>query len=207
MREEFESHLTFHLSNPEDIQSLKEKGRELGLKCTHIVLDRGASVSQPMLTRHSSGTLDSEIRSAERIASQIPWPVSRIKIEVHADSELAPSSSGDLVDVEGSNYFEHHIKLQLKGFQEISTSETIAVKHGARLSRNAFRSNDEVEERFVTQRVFGSPRSEAAKCLSPLVQELKAEGLKILEVEEEYVVYDNNCALDAGWLSEEREGE
>jgi hypothetical protein len=44
----------------------------------------------------------------------------------------------------------------------------------------------------------GRPTARAA--LDALLAALAAAEIKVIEVEEEYVAWDNNLALDAGWL-------
>ena len=74
---------------------------------------------------------------------------------------------------------------------------------GARLSRNAFRAHiDGGEERFVTQRCYGVTLPEASARLTRLLEVVGDEGFAILDVEEEYVVWDSGVSLDAGWLDE-----
>ena len=59
---------------------------------------------------------------------------------------------------------------------------------------------DGTEERFLTQRHYGTGRPRAEAALNAMRTELLEAGLTILEVEAEYVVCDTNAGLDAGWL-------
>ena len=101
-----------------------------------------------------------------------------------------------------------------------------AAKHGARLSQNVRRKREDGRtERFVTQRCHGVHQAEAQRQLRdlmdeieslasplsdlqaqyrerlrPLVDDLQPFEFEVLDFEEEFVVYDSNLALDAGWF-------
>ncbi|HEY0700568.1 MAG TPA: hypothetical protein VGD43_22525, partial [Micromonospora sp.] len=55
-------------------------------------------------------------------------------------------------------------------------------------------------ERFVTQRCHDAGQPQARLRLAALVDELTAAGYPPVEVEEEFVVFDSNPALDHGWI-------
>ena len=48
-------------------------------------------------------------------------------------------------------------------------------------------------------------RAEAHAALEALLRGLAPLGYPILDIEEEFVVYDSNLALDAGWIQSEKE--
>ena len=43
---------------------------------------------------------------------------------------------------------------------------------------------------------------EARRRLARLLRALRTQPLRLLEVEQEYVVYDSNVSLDRGWMPE-----
>jgi hypothetical protein len=82
--------------------------------------------------------------------------------------------------------------------------EDQAARHTARLSRNALTVRaDRRCERFLTQRCFGVGRATARDRLSALLDLVSVLQFEVLEVEEEFVVYDSNHSIDDGWLHKE----
>lgn len=206
----FETHLTVQLCDETSLAALREWGERHGMKCLHIVLSRGATLSQPMLTVHSLGTLTGELARIRALASRLDdagFVVSRVKLEVEHDNPDVPAS--DAAAQEGSagaRYFEHHIKLLLPETADIDALTELSVKHGAHLSRNALREREDgCSERFVTQRFEGVGRDTSAAGAAALVHALRESGYEIIthqgeDAESEYVVFDSNISLDAGWL-------
>jgi hypothetical protein len=198
----FETHFTLRIAEAGEVIDWAQKQ---GMKLTHIVLLGGEHPSQPMITRHSSGLLQNSYGEAPRIAEQIRSlgaEIRRIKIEMDADNPAAPASAGDAMLCPPTCYFEHHIKLLLPAGQEHASLTNIANRHRARLSRNVLRHRqDRFEERFLTQRLYRQGRDAAAAALHNLQMELEEQSFTILEIEAEYVVFDSNVDLDAGWLS------
>lgn len=203
---EFETHITVRLGPQRGVEALREWAAEHGLKCLHIVLDRGVTPSQPMLTRRGQGDLAGELRVASALCRSLDaegFPVIRVKIEAAPWSEGVPQSDAEADGHPADRYFEHHIKLLLDNRVLVSPLEQIAERHGAQLSRNALRvRDDDRHERFVTQRCYSVGRGESRRRLETLLCEVAAFGHPILEVEEEYVVYDSNLAVDAGWIND-----
>jgi hypothetical protein len=101
-------------------------------------------------------------------------------------------------------YFEHHVKLLLDDTAALEPLIAMARWHDARLSRNARRATDGGRhERFVTQRCRGVGRPTARRHLYALLAALGDLGYRVVDAEEEFVVYDDNLAVDAGWLDAE----
>ncbi|RBP47527.1 hypothetical protein DES53_101324 [Roseimicrobium gellanilyticum] len=198
----FETHFTLKVA---DAGEVIDWAQRQGMKLTHIVLLGGEHPSQPMITRHSSGRLQVSRAEAQRIATQLQSmgaEVLRIKIEMDADNPAAPADASDAMLCPPICYFEHHIKLLLAAGEEHTLLTEIANRHGARVSRNALRHReDSFEERFLTQRLYRQGRNAASAALERLQFELKNESFTILETEAEYVIFDSNVDLDAGWLS------
>jgi hypothetical protein len=201
---EFETHLTIRAADDADVVRLRAWAAPRGLKCTHIVLARGQSISQPMLTRHGGGELAEQRTAATELAQELHaagFDVTRVKIEAAPWNSGVPQS-----DVEGKShprerYFEHHVKLLLEAGADIAPLTAIAQRHAAHVSRSALRQRDDGrEERFVTQRCCRVGRATAHAALDQLVTALTSANYEIIDVEEEFVVYDSNVALDAGWI-------
>ncbi len=204
---EFETHITIDVNSSRPLGVLHEWSLRNGLKCVHIVLDRGQQTSQPMLTRHGRGVLSIELAEAERIARELTaegFVVSRIKIEASPFNQDVPLSVAEGLAEGDIRYFEHHVKLLLAPGADRSGIVDVAERHSAHLSRNALRRRpDGQEERFVTQRCRRMGRSQARQELEALVAALRSLGHPVAEIEEEYVVYDSNLKLDSGWIAGE----
>lgn len=199
---DLETHLTIAADEESSPVELQRWGAKRGLKCVYIVLARGRTGSQPMLTRRGRGTLSQEKRLAERLAEELApdgFRVNRIKIEAAPWNPDVPQTDDAGRRHAPARYFEHHIKLLLPAAGDLAELTATAQRHGAHLSRNAFKRRDDgLEERFVTQRCYGVGRNSAREKLLALQAELK--GRDVLDVEEEFVIYDSNEAIDAGWL-------
>jgi hypothetical protein len=118
----------------------------------------------------------------------------RVKIECTPWAPEVPSEP-----CPDGRYFEHHVKLLLEPDDDLSRLAELVEPHGAHLSWNARRVREEGRhERFVTQRCRGVDAKGAHAALQGLLASLT--GREVLEVEEEFVLYDSNLALDEGWL-------
>ncbi|MFJ8108007.1 hypothetical protein [Streptomyces sp. NPDC096132] len=206
---DFETHLTIgtEAGGGSDAALRRWAGRH-GMKYTRIVLDRGTSPDQPMLTRRGSGTLAAQRLAARTWVDRLRrdgFEVTRVKVEASPWNGDVPRSraQADALPPE-TYYFEHHVKLVLTDHLEhLAAVRELAVRHAAHLSRNARRTLDaDRHERFVTQRCRGVGRSEARRRLDALTAALTEAGHRVVEVEEEFVVYDDNPAVDAGWIDE-----
>ncbi len=202
---DFETHITVHCPQEMNVESLRAWGESRGLKFHHIVLDRGQFTSQPMLTRVGNGRLSGELMAATEIVNELTsagFAVSRIKVEAAPWNDGVPRTSAETASQSDDQYFEHHIKLLLLAHANVSALVALAQGHAAHLSRNSRRIRDDgLHERFITQRCQGVGRVESRARLDALLDQIHSAGHQILEVEEEYVVYDTNLELDAGWIS------
>lgn len=194
----FESHLT--VEPTDDDERLRSLAQRHGAKYTRIVLDRGRSPDQPMVTVRGRGTLDEQralTAAWTRRLRAAGFPVTRAKIEAAPDNAGVPQA-GELPD---GCYFEHHLKVVLADDAGIAAVREIGERHAAHVSRNARRAlPGGRHERFVTQRCHDAAQPEARRRLAALIAELTAAGFPPVEIEEEYVVADSNLALDAGWI-------
>jgi hypothetical protein len=200
----FETHITVRATDSTDIDALRLWAERHNLAFHHIVLDRGQTPSQPMVSRRGRGRLSSELSAADelrRLLAAEAFAVSRIKIEATPQNDDVPTSDATAIGAHAGRYFEHHVKLALDPSADIVALAAIAVTHSAHLSRNARRVRAEGgHERFVTQRCFAVGRNTAREKLKSLLIALETLGHPILSVEEEFVVYDSNPGVDSGWL-------
>jgi hypothetical protein len=183
---------------------LDEFAGERGIKVSQIELDHGEFRSQPMLTVELTGSLeDAEQRVAQlrRELAAAQLQAVRVKIETAPWNRDVPVTDDQARE---DLYFEHHVKVRLPAGDAARRLEITALarEHDARVSRNARRVLDDgTEERFVTQRCFGVGRQTSRPRLDALLSALDEGGFEVLEVEEEYVVVDDNLGLDAGWMN------
>lgn len=200
-RGDFEAHLTLHADTA---PTLETYAAERNLKFAHIVLARGRVPHQPMVTVHRSGTLAQVHADVAGVAAHLEadgFPVLRTKIEATPWAEGVPSTDEQATALGTRFYFEHHLKLLLTPGSGTAAIEATARAHGAHLSANARRVRPDGRlERFVTQRCRGVGDLTAAARLQDLLTEL--EHLDIASTEREFVVYDSDESIDAGWIEE-----
>lgn len=200
---EFETHLSV-AGNVGQLPDLQRWAERHGWRCLHIVLARGGSTSQPMITRRARGNLADQLLVASEHAEKLAmagFPVMRIKVEAAPSNADVPQADGEARCAD--RYFEQHIKLLLASGADEAALAAVAMRHGAHLSRNALCvREDGHSERFVTQRCARVGRRGAQRRLDALLADLQPLGHAVLDVEQEYVVYDSNEALDAGWIEE-----
>jgi hypothetical protein len=200
---EFETHVTVRAADSAGINALRSWAGLNNVAFHHIVLERGRTPSQPMVSRRNRGRLSDELAAAHDLSSRLAaagFSVSRVKVEAAPWNEGVPESDAEAAAHAG-RYFEHHVKLALGPAADIPALAALAVEHLAHLSRNARRvRGDGRHERFVTQRCFAAGRRTARERLESLLVALESLGHPVLSVEEEFVVYDSNPGVDAGWL-------
>jgi hypothetical protein len=201
---EFETHITVAIADAGEMDRLKDWVVRRGYSFHHIILDRGLIPSQPMVSYRGHGDLGSERATAEAVARQLTaagFTVCRIKIEVAPENRDVPQSDTEAAALGPGPYFEHHVKLALEPGADTTLLVAVARRHAAHLSRNALRvRSDGGLERFVTQRCYATGSPGARQCLQALLAELAANRYVVLNTEEEFVVYDTEPGVDAGWL-------
>jgi len=206
----FETHVSVLT---DDVDALAARADAYGWRVTHIVLDRGRSASQPMLGARTHDTLRAVRRRADDVVGRLRgdgFTVTRIKIEAEPSHVGVPRTDAQARGHGPARYFEHHVKLVLPADVDESALVALVRPHGAHLSRNARRVRaDGRVERFVTQRCRGVGDRTAARAARALVDVLSAPTtacgpVSIACVEREFVVYDDNDGLDAGWIEDER---
>lgn len=159
-----------------------------------------------MLTWHSSGVLSDQLNRIRNKSANLRhdgFRVVRAKLEVSAEHDDVPADDAAAQQADKSRYFEHHVKLLLPPDSDLMSLQQLAEHHAGHLSRNALRQrDDDLQERFVTQRCHHVGRDTAQAALQRLLHDLTIARFNILETEAEYVVYDSNLSLDAGWIEE-----
>ncbi|MEU0937881.1 hypothetical protein [Embleya sp. NPDC005971] len=202
---EFETHVTVRT---DDVDTLARRAGGYGVGLTHIVLARGRTVSQPMLTERATTTLTRARERAAALAAELRrdgYSVTRIKIEAAPWHPGVPRTDAAARALGPESYFEHHLKLVLTGDVDPAALAAAVVGHGAHLSYNARRVRaDGRSERFVTQRCHRVGDEAAAAATAALVAALGE--YEIDSVEREFVVHDDNGALDDGWLDANENG-
>lgn len=177
---------------------------ERGVKFTHIVLARGETTSQPMLTVRADGTAESVLADAEAMAGQLSvtgFEVTRMKLEASPFADGVPATAEQAAAQLVDRYFEHHLKLLLPPDADEAALADLVTPHGAHLSRNARRVREDGRaERFVTQRCHQVGADRAVAELDRLAKTLSGAGHQIIDVEREYVLYDSRPSVDAGWI-------
>jgi hypothetical protein len=205
-RGDFEVHVTVPAATELLLDRFRQWCQARLFKCVRIILARGVQVEQPMATwRRRATTLPRVVQEASEYAAEIhllDLPVVRVKVEAAPHNEEIPVLDADASGHPPQNYFEHHIKLLRDATAPADVLLQVCERHGAHLSRNAFRQlTPGREERFVTLRSYGLGQVTSERDLTRLLAGVREIGETIVEVESEYCVYDSNLALDAGWLS------
>lgn len=201
---EFETHLTVRAGDAAGFAAMQTWATLHDLNVLHIVLDRGESPIQPMVSCRTSGWLSQQITAAIVLAEELTslgLGVVRTKIEAAPWNRDVPASDAEAETRHAGRYFEHHVKLALDLWADVAALISLSGRHAAHLSRNTRRERaDGLLERFVTQRCHLVGRATARRRLDELLAALAVAGHKPVSVEEEFVVYDSNLGLDAGWL-------
>jgi hypothetical protein len=202
---EFETHITVQPPQPKSFAALVDWANTHSLQLLHIVLDRGNTRSQPMLTRRSSGTLINELQTAKSISTALQnanFLVTRIKIEAALANQGIPQQDEEIWQHPADRYFEHHIKLCLAPTLPLQPLRQLALEHSAHLSYNQLRlRSDGQQERFITQRCPRVGQINARYQLQKLLAAIRADAYQPpIKIEEEFVVYDSNLSIDDGWI-------
>lgn len=197
----FEAHVTVA---PCEIEGLRRRCDELGVKCIAIELPAGAEPIQPMTASHHRGGLrevQAEVHRLARALVLAGYTVTRTKIEAVGAHPEVPHSDAEAAAAPRENYFEFHVKVILpQGTCTIDLEATVRA-HGAHLSRNSLKpARAGASERFVTLRVYGLGRPRAEARFAALVDAIHAGGHATRGRIREYTVYDSDVTVDRGWL-------
>ncbi|PYC88075.1 hypothetical protein C7C46_01610 [Streptomyces tateyamensis] len=203
----FETHVTVRCDDAA-LARLDHWAAEAGMKITHIMLARGRTPSQPMLTSTAHGTFAELFGSARALTGVLEAagfePV-RVKIEASPWAEGVPQDDTEAVRLGPGRYFEHHLKVVLDSDTDLAGLAALVTGHGAHLSWNARRAvgDGRCHERFITQRCHAAGLDSAGWQLDSLLCTVRMAGHHIVSVEREFVVYDSDITIDDGWIAEE----
>ncbi|GGV32824.1 hypothetical protein GCM10010495_57070 [Kitasatospora herbaricolor] len=202
---EFEIHVTVRCEGRE-LQRLDRWAVDRGVKLTHIVLARGRTTSQPMLTLGGPGTLREQRRTARATAAELRdagFEPIRVKIEATPWTSGVPATDAAAARLGPAFYFEHHLKVLLGPGTGREDLAGVSGPHAAHVSWNARRTDRAGrQERFVTQRCHGVGLATAGERLARLVDAVSGAGFEIVSVEREFVVSDSDITVDDGWLDD-----
>ena len=204
-RDSYETHLTVLPRVGEAmLDEVEAFARAHGLKFLQIQLPAGAQPCQPMLSLRGRGSLERQKAEAGRHVEALAvlgMAVTRTKIEAAPWNAGVPAIGPCL---RPEHYFESHVKLLLAPDCGTDALARVANVHGAHLSRNARRvREDGLVERFATLRTRDGGLAAITTRTEALRSALAPQTLAVLSVEIEYVVLDDNPALDAGWLPDD----
>jgi hypothetical protein len=199
----FEAHLTVRADTPERREGFRSLCAEMGVKCVLIKLARGESRSQPMTASYHRGELAGVLGEVESLHARLwegGFPVVRVKLEAIVTNAGVPVTDAE-AGAWPEGYFEFHAKLRLAADSDIEALRSLCGRHGAHLSRNERKRDQDGEtERFVTLRVYRAGRERAVAACEALLADLAAAGLTVVGRQNEFTVYDGRAELDAGWL-------
>ncbi|RAG82496.1 hypothetical protein DN069_27295 [Streptacidiphilus pinicola] len=192
--------------DPAGLARLDAWSARAGLKVTHIVLARGRTPSQPMLTLRGHGRLVEQLGETRRIVDALTadgFAVRRVKLEVPPWAAGVPvdddARAGRLADA--GLYFEHHVCLLLPPDTDLEELARLVTPHRAHVSWNTRKlGGDGLERRFVTQRCERVGRETAGARLGRLLASLRRAGHRWQGVEREFVVHDSDTSIDDGWI-------
>ncbi len=201
---DFEVHTTVDLRLP--VERFVADCASLGLKPILIELPAGDAPSQPMTSAYyRSTTLPGVMSTALEVAAELGRaghaPI-RLKVEAAPTNADVPETDASAALLPEGNYFEHHLKVLVRGEAELSALGEAAMANQAHLSSNSLRASDGgPSTRFLTLRSYGVGRHAAELRADALQQAVEGLGVELLKRIGEYCVYDDNLSLDDGWAS------
>ncbi|WP_150130452.1 hypothetical protein [Streptomyces sp. 150FB] len=205
---DFETCLTVRADPPGTRVPLAAWATAHGLTLTHVVLDRGRTPSRPTLVVRGSGGLDEHRGATAEWSARLAhagFTVVRAKISAAPWNDGVPATDADAAAFPAHCHFEHRITVRLPIPYDARRLTVVAQRHTAHVSRDARRVlPGGIQERRVRQHAHGVGRPGARALLEELLAALSAAGFQPADVEEQFVVHDDNPALDSGWI-EERE--
>jgi hypothetical protein len=190
-----------------DPRVLDEWAHRQGFTLDHGLLDRGRTPCRPVLSVEGSGDLPSQRATAERWAARLRdlgYRVARTRIEAAPWNDGVPQTDAE-AEAEGLTHchFTHRVTVRLRIPYDTRRLAATAGKHAAGLSRLVRKVPSRgVQERVVVQCVRGAGRTTARGRLEELLDGLLSCGFRAVDVEEVYVVHDDNPVADAGWYAE-----
>ncbi len=201
--DKFESHITIKLNNKMALNNFQKLCQELQVKCLLIELPIEVNNFQPMTSLYHRGNFEKVFNEVTSIAQRIMnngFQVIRVKIEALITNISVPITNEEAQKFP-NNYFEFHVLVELSSQEEMERLKRICEKHQAHLSQNAFKKSlNGLNQHFVTMRLYQTGRKMAKTQFLLLLNELRKENFRLSNQLQEYIVYDNNISLDAGWI-------
>jgi len=203
----FEAHLTV---NPEDEQRLQEYCKSKGHKFMCALNDAGTFPRQAMISIKNRGIsewhmVESAKQLARAVAAEAKIPVVRTKVE-----ELVERAVRDGEDERPVLYWETHLKVPVLNAEEMERLQMLSPH--MHLSRNVTKyplHNAFPTQMLLTLRERGTVKSQFMRTVDELCDLVLGMELQpAVTVHRERVLYDDNVALDNGWIEQdEEEGE
>lgn len=220
----FELHVFVGPLNPPDktVQDFKSVCRANGMKPLHLTLEfpkSGETVSVMQSSRYVTGDIPMAVEAIHEDSAHFSaagFEVLRHKVEATASAEGVPVDHDQLETMQlnepctapnfssvFNRYFEFHLLIgaeslegNMDGLRDVVREGHIMFVNGAPLSWN----NLKPSQRFINCRFHNRPRVTAFMLADILKTEVELRKLHVEKVIREYIVYDDNNALDAGWL-------
>ncbi|WP_118972357.1 hypothetical protein [Taibaiella koreensis] len=192
----YELHLTLRGLEQGEEQAFLDFCARNAAKPLLIELARGQTSSQPMFSKVVSCLSIQEalrqMRANAALLEVAGYSVCRLKMEVPAACACR-ATLPETADFQP--YYEWHGRI---AYREVAALHLLCARFAVHLSRNALRQ--EAETRFITLREYGDEQHFSTR-LDVLKSELEAGAWTLFKEQSEYCVYDDNLALDKGWLS------
>lgn len=199
----FESHITIELNNKMALTKFQTLCQQLQVKCLLIELPIKVNNFQPMTSLYHKGSFEKVFNEVTSMAQRIMnngFQVVRVKIEALITNFGIPITEEEAKKFP-TNYFEFHVLVELSSQEEMEKLKIICEKHQAHLSQNAFKKSLKgLNQHFVTMRLYETGKNTAKAQFAVLLNELRKEDFRLSNQLQEYIVYDNNILLDAGWI-------
>ncbi|MCA1222565.1 hypothetical protein, partial [Streptomyces sp. 8L] len=171
--------------------------RQWGFGVEGGLLDRGRTPRRPTLVRECTGDLAGQRLSAGEWAARLGadgFRVARTRIEAATWNDGVPVTDAEAA-VTPFRRFEHRVAVRLPLPYDTRRLSAVAGRHTARLSRRVRTVPVRgVQERVLVQCARDVGRQGARLRLEGLLGGLADAGLRAVDVEEAYVVYDDGPA-------------
>ncbi len=161
-------------------------------------------------SRYIRGALEDACREVEGDASRLEaagFEVVRRKVEAVATSAGVPQTASDATRSPGDRYFEFHLLInahsgpisnaQVASLRTIASDMSARLRQPVPLSYNALKPG----QRFLNLRARGVGLEQAKLRVHELESLVAQTGeLAVVKVISEYICFDDNRAIDNGWL-------
>lgn len=197
----FELHLT--VSDVDDKENFRSVCASAGVKPIFLELETATKeIPDVMTSSKHIGNNQSVMEEMERIALILKgndYTITRKKVETVPWHSMAPQASGTTMPKDC--YFETHIGLAIT-HDELGKLRDLTGANGVHLSRNAFKKLDAATHvRMCTLRSYTQNREEFNQQRDLFIDLLKANDFNILDIINEFAIYDTNTRHDSAWLA------